>query len=54
MMAGYRNRMVHFYHEISAEEIYVICSTRLGELETMLGAYRRWVASNPEKVDPGP
>ena len=22
-MAGYRNRMVHFYHEISAEELFI-------------------------------
>jgi len=26
-MAGYRNRMVHFYHEISPEELHEICLT---------------------------
>jgi len=24
-MAGYRNRMTHFYHEITSEELYNIC-----------------------------
>lgn len=35
-MAGYRNRMVHFYHEISAEELHEICLNRLGEVRTLL------------------
>lgn len=28
-MAGYRNRMVHFYHEISERELYDILTTEL-------------------------
>jgi len=35
-MAGYRNRMVHFYHEVSAEELHEICLNRLGEIRTLL------------------
>ena len=26
ILAGYRNRMVHFYHEISSQELYEICT----------------------------
>ena len=32
-MAGYRNRLVHYYKEISNEEIYEILQNDLGDLE---------------------
>lgn len=54
LMAGYRNRMVHFYHEISAEELYALCSARLGDFDLVTGACRRWIAAHPEKVDTSP
>src|SRR5215212_1690451 len=25
-LAGYRNRLVHFYHDVNAEELYELCS----------------------------
>jgi uncharacterized protein YutE (UPF0331/DUF86 family) len=34
-MAGYRNRMVHFYHEISAEELFDICTHHLDEIQLL-------------------
>jgi uncharacterized protein YutE (UPF0331/DUF86 family) len=34
-MAGYRNRMVHFYHEISPEELYDICVHHLDEIQLL-------------------
>jgi uncharacterized protein YutE (UPF0331/DUF86 family) len=34
-MAGYRNRMVHFYHEISAEELYEILAHHLDEIQLL-------------------
>lgn len=33
MMAGYRNRMVHFYKEISPEELYYIAINHLKDIE---------------------
>lgn len=42
-MAGYRNRMVHFYHEIPQEELYEICTQALGDVEQITNAYRRWM-----------
>ena len=42
-MAGYRNRMVHFYHEISPEELQEICSHHLDEIEMLLGKLTDWV-----------
>lgn len=34
-MAGYRNRMVHFYHEISPEELFDICAHHLDEIQVL-------------------
>ena len=31
-LAGYRNRMVHFYHEISDKELFEICSSQLSDI----------------------
>lgn len=35
-MAGYRNRLVHFYHEITNEELYEILQTDLSDIEEFL------------------
>jgi uncharacterized protein YutE (UPF0331/DUF86 family) len=32
-MAGYRNRLVHFYHEISDRELFLILKGNLSDLE---------------------
>ncbi len=49
-MAGYRNRLVHFYHEVSPEELYEVCAHRLGDLEQVLAAYRCWLQEHPERL----
>jgi uncharacterized protein YutE (UPF0331/DUF86 family) len=51
ILVGYRNRLVHFYHEVSAEELYTICAYQLGDVETLQEAYRRWLREHPEKLD---
>lgn len=51
LLAGYRNRLVHFYHEVSAEELYQICSQQLGDIELMRDAYQCWLNKHPEKLD---
>jgi uncharacterized protein YutE (UPF0331/DUF86 family) len=35
-MAGYRNRMVHFYHEIPPDELHEICLNHLDEIKLLL------------------
>jgi uncharacterized protein YutE (UPF0331/DUF86 family) len=52
-LAGYRNRLVHFYHDVAEEELYTMCSERLGDLEQIRGGYLAWMAQNPEKLDQG-
>jgi uncharacterized protein YutE (UPF0331/DUF86 family) len=32
-IAGYRNRLVHFYKEITADELYEILQNDLGDIE---------------------
>lgn len=49
-MAGYRNRMVHFYHEVTPDELYRICTTELDDIERVADAYRRWLRANPQLV----
>lgn len=48
-MAGYRNRMVHFYHEISPEELQEICSGHLDEIKTLLRKLTGWVKRDVQK-----
>jgi uncharacterized protein YutE (UPF0331/DUF86 family) len=50
-MAGYRNRMVHFYHEVSQEELYALCSLGLSEVEHVCEAIIGWIREHPEKMD---
>jgi uncharacterized protein YutE (UPF0331/DUF86 family) len=50
-LAGYRNRMVHFYNEISEAELYEVCSHQLGDLERVLDALQAWILVHPEVLD---
>jgi uncharacterized protein YutE (UPF0331/DUF86 family) len=45
-MAGYRNRMVHFYHEITPEELYDVCLNHLDEQKLLLEVLLHWVRKN--------
>ena len=36
LMAGYRNRMVHFYHEVTDEELYTILTTNLPDIRNFI------------------
>lgn len=40
-IAGYRNRMTHFYDEITPEKLFGIVRDRLGDLESLAGALRQ-------------
>jgi len=50
-IAGYRNRMVHFYHEITHKELYLLCTQNLKDVEAILEALLKWLHHNPEKLD---
>lgn len=50
-LAGYRNRMVHFYDEVTTDELYNICHDQLNDVEKILAAILKWINSNPELLD---
>ena len=51
VLAGYRNRMVHFYHEISDQELFEICSNELEDIENILNVILRWLDDNEHMLD---
>ena len=50
-LGGYRNRLVHFYHEVSAQELFGICKNELDDLLRIKRAYVQWIQKNPNKAD---
>jgi len=50
-LAGYRNRMVHFYNEITHEELFNICSEQLGDVERVVDELLAWLRDHPEALD---
>ena len=50
-LAGYRNRLVHFYHEVEPEELFEVCASNLEDLERLARAYDEWLTSHPEYLD---
>lgn len=36
LMAGYRNRLVHFYHDITDNELYLILKNNLSDMENFV------------------
>jgi uncharacterized protein YutE (UPF0331/DUF86 family) len=50
-LAGYRNRLVHFYNEISEKELYEICSTQLVDIDLILKTFIKWLETHPERID---
>jgi uncharacterized protein YutE (UPF0331/DUF86 family) len=51
ILAGYRNRMVHFYHEITATELYEICTRELDDVRKVKEALLQWLQADPENMD---
>jgi uncharacterized protein YutE (UPF0331/DUF86 family) len=51
LMAGYRNRMVHFYAEVTPRELADICADHLGDMAAIADAYERWAQANPGRID---
>lgn len=49
-MAGYRNRLTHFYAEITPEEIYKIIRENLEDFKIFIGAIKI-LLKNPEKFN---
>jgi uncharacterized protein YutE (UPF0331/DUF86 family) len=50
-MGGYRNRLVHFYHEVEERELYDICVSRLSDVDALASALREWLLDHPHLMD---
>ena len=50
ILAGYRNRMVHFYHEISSQELYEICTNEVKDIKGVLKELLAWINNNSEMI----
>ena len=50
-LAGYRNRLVHFYHDVSADELYEICVSHLRDIEIIEGLLRTWLINHSNLLD---
>jgi uncharacterized protein YutE (UPF0331/DUF86 family) len=50
LMAGYRNRLVHFYHEIGEKELYAILQENLGDIETFIAEIKNFIIHLRQKT----
>jgi uncharacterized protein YutE (UPF0331/DUF86 family) len=50
-MAGYRNRLVHFYDEVTPDELFLVCSQQLGDIEAVVDAVLKWLRDHPGILD---
>jgi uncharacterized protein YutE (UPF0331/DUF86 family) len=50
-LAGYRNRLVHFYHEVGERELHEICSSQLDDIERLSAGFAAWVEAHPDRID---
>jgi uncharacterized protein YutE (UPF0331/DUF86 family) len=48
LMARYRNRMVHFYDDVTTPELYGVLTGERRDVEEVLGAIQHWLAAHPE------
>jgi uncharacterized protein YutE (UPF0331/DUF86 family) len=52
-MAGYRNRMVHFYREITPEELYHITSNNLKDFDSFVREIAAFLRAYKERTPSG-
>ena len=50
-LAGYRNRLVHFYQEVNPEELREIAAKHLDDVVSLRDAFIAWMADHPDMVD---
>ena len=53
LMAGYRNRLVHFYHEVNDRELYLITKNNLADIEDFVKEMKTFIESYRQKKSAG-
>jgi len=51
LMAGYRNSLVHFYHEISDKELHTILDNNLSDVEAFVKEIKHFIQSYQAQKD---
>jgi uncharacterized protein YutE (UPF0331/DUF86 family) len=51
LMARYRNRMVHFYDDVTPRELYGILTGERKDIEEVLAAIQHWLSEHPAVCD---
>lgn len=51
MLAGYRNRMVHVYQDVTPRELYEICCHQFEDVKRIAERLLRWTNEHPEMID---
>ena len=49
-LAAYRNRLTHFYDEVTTPELFEICAHRVAEIRLVRNAMLDWLRRHPELV----
>jgi uncharacterized protein YutE (UPF0331/DUF86 family) len=49
LMAGYRNRLIHFYHEVTDRELFLIVKNNLSDLETFVKEIKSFIEKYRER-----
>ena len=50
-IAGYRNRLTHFYDEVTTAELFDVCAHRSADILRVRDAVLDWLRRHPERVD---
>jgi uncharacterized protein YutE (UPF0331/DUF86 family) len=50
-IAGYRNRMVHFYNEVTTKELYLLTTQNIHDIDRICDAMVHWMREHPEMID---
>ena len=53
LMAGYRNRLVHFYHEVNDRELYLITKSNLADIEVFIKEMKTFIECYRQKKSAG-
>lgn len=49
LMAGYRNRLIHFYHEITDRELFLIVKNNLSDMENFVKEIKTFIEKYREQ-----
>lgn len=50
-MAGYRNRLTHFYFEVSPEEMYKVIQNNLGDFEIFMKHIKKLMSQDKNNAN---